>query len=131
VPLSVAGQRSTQMAVEIGGARTNALTLTVVAARPGILSIENGDGTINSTANPASGGSTITLNLTGDGGADPSLMSVAIGGAPATLVDAPPAADSGIRRVTVQLPDGASSGDPVVVSIGDANSPDGVPVWLQ
>jgi uncharacterized protein (TIGR03437 family) len=131
VPLSVAGQSSTQMAVEIGGARTNALTLTVVAARPGILSIENGDGTINSTANPASGGSTITLNLTGDGGADSSLMSVAIGGAPATLVDAPPAADSGIRRVTVQLPDGASSGDPVVVSIGDANSPDGVPVWLQ
>jgi uncharacterized protein (TIGR03437 family) len=131
VPLSVAGQSSTQMAVEIGGARTNALTLSVVAARPGILSIENGDGTINATANPASSGSTITLNLTGDGGLDPSLMSVAIGGAPATIVDAPPAADSGIRRVTVQLPDGASSGDPVVVSIGDANSPDGVPVWLQ
>lgn len=65
LPLSVAGQNSTQMAVEIGGARTNALILSVVAARPGILSIENGDGTINSTANPASGGSTITLNPDG------------------------------------------------------------------
>jgi uncharacterized protein (TIGR03437 family) len=131
VPASVAGQNTTLLEVEIGGARTNALTLSVVAARPGILSIENDDGTINATANPANGGSIITLNLTGDGGADPSLMSVAIGGMPANIVDAPAAADSGIRRVMVQLPDGASSGDPVVISVGDANSQDGVSVWLQ
>jgi uncharacterized protein (TIGR03437 family) len=131
VPASVAGQSSTQLAVEIGGALTNALTLSVVAARPGILSIENNDGTINASANPANAGSMITLNLTGDGGADPSTMSVAIGGMLADVVDAPPAADSGIRRVTVQLPDAVSSGDPVVISVGDANSPDGVAVWLQ
>jgi uncharacterized protein (TIGR03437 family) len=131
VPASVVGQNSTQLEVEIGGARTNALTLPVVAARPGILSIENDDGTVNTTANPANAGSTITLNLTGDGGADPGVMSVAIGGMPANIVDAPAAADSGIRRVTVQLPDGVSSGDPVVVSVGDASSPDGVAVWLQ
>ena len=131
VPASVAGQNSTQLEVEIGGARTNALTLSVVAARPGILSIENADGTINAAANPAAAGSTIVLNLTGDGGADPSLLAVAIGGMPATILDAPAAPDSGIRRVTVQLPDGISSGDPVVISIGDANSPDGVAVWLQ
>jgi uncharacterized protein (TIGR03437 family) len=131
VPASVAGQSSTQMAVEIGGALTNALTLPVVAARPGILSIVNDDGTINASANPANSGSTITLNLTGDGGADPSLMSALIGGMPATIVNAPAADNTGIRQVMVQLPDGVSSGDPVVISVGDASSQDGVAIWLQ
>ena len=58
-------------------------------------------------------------------------MSVVIGGMPATIAAAPVADDTGIRQVMVQLPDGVSSGDPVVVSVGGANSQDGVPVWLQ
>jgi hypothetical protein len=53
-----------------------------------------------------------------------------IGGMPATILHAPAAVDSGIRRV-VQLPDGISSGDPVMISVGDAKSQDGVMVWLQ
>ena len=129
VPASVAGNPSTALQVAINGARTNTLTLPLVSARPGILSIQNDDGTTNAASNPANADSTITVSLTGDGGADPSLISVVIGGMPANVVAAPPADNTGIRLLMVQLPDGISSGDPIVVSVGSASSPGTVQVW--
>jgi uncharacterized protein (TIGR03437 family) len=132
VPAGVAGAPVTQLEVEIRGARTNGLSLPVVAALPGILSIENSDGSINGTASPAASGSTVVLLVTGDGNADPSALSVQIGGAAATVLNASPSDSTpGVRRVTVQLPDGTADGSSVVIAVGDAASPDSVQIRVQ
>ena len=128
VPLAVAGQTTTLLEVEIQGSRISGLSLPVVAALPGILSIANADGTANAASNPAGADSIVTVSLTGDGGADPSTISAVVGGLPATVVAAPPADNTGVRMLMIQLPDGVNSGDPVVISVG-ASSSSGVPVW--
>lgn len=131
VPAGVAGQSATALEVEIQGARTNALSVPVVAARPGILRIENADASVNSSDSPAAAGDIVTLVLTGDGGVDPSAMSVTVGGSPAMVIDGPPADDSGTRRITVQIPPDATGPSSIILAIGDASSPDSFLIWVQ
>jgi uncharacterized protein (TIGR03437 family) len=75
VPAVVAGRSTVDVQVEYNGVRSDALTMPVVEARPGVFSLDgsgggqaailNQDGSVNSPANPAPRDSVITLFATG------------------------------------------------------------------
>jgi len=79
VPNAVASQSSVGVQVEYRGVLSNAVTLPVLKARPGIFNLDasgwgavrNEDGTLNSPQNPARRGSTVALFVTGGGELDP------------------------------------------------------------
>jgi hypothetical protein len=72
VPYGVAGRSSVDVQIEYNGVRSDAVTVPVLASRPGIFSLDgtgrgqalilNEDGTLNSAENPARRGS-IELNV--------------------------------------------------------------------
>ena len=77
VPWSVAGP-TTEICVTYNIVETNCLTSAVVEAAPGVFTTDgahaaalNQDGTVNSAANPAEPGSTVTIFATGLGPIDP------------------------------------------------------------
>jgi uncharacterized protein (TIGR03437 family) len=84
VPYAMSGQTSVEVQVEHAGVRSEAVTVPVLASRPGIFSrdgsgrgqgaILNENGTVNSPSNPARRGSTITMFGTGGGEADPGVV---------------------------------------------------------
>ena len=128
----------TKIHVEFNGAATNSVTITVVAAAPAIFFTSipqpkgppleqaaalNEDGTLNSAANPARGGSVVSLFGTGGGPTNPAgvtgglwpLPSLAIltvpeqfqiGGmdAPVLYQGSAPGLNSGIYQVNVVVP---------------------------
>jgi uncharacterized protein (TIGR03437 family) len=145
LPFSLAGQLSTSIQVQYQGATSNALTIPVQPAAPGLFS-ENGTGSgagailnqnlsLNTSTNPAAQGSIVVLyggggGQTNPGGADglivpattpipaPELStSVTIGGQPATVLYAGDAPDevSGVLQFNVVLPSGLASGPQPVV----------------
>jgi uncharacterized protein (TIGR03437 family) len=75
VPAAVAGASTVDVQVEYNGVRSEAVTVPVLDARPGVFSLDgsgegqaailNEDGRVNSSANPAPRGSVITLYATG------------------------------------------------------------------
>jgi uncharacterized protein (TIGR03437 family) len=77
VPYGVAGRSSVDVQIEYNGVRSDAVTVPVLASRPGIFSLDgtgrgqalilNEDGTLNSAENPARRGSIVTLFGTGGG----------------------------------------------------------------
>ena len=77
VPYRVSGQVSTQLQISYQGVVSNAITLGVALASPGVFTagssgsgqgaILNQDGTVNSANNPAAVGSYISIYATGDG----------------------------------------------------------------
>lgn len=83
VPYAVAGKSSVDVQVEYQGMRSEAVTVPVLASRPGIFSLDgsgqgqgailNEDGSLNSPSNPARRGSVITLYATGGGEAAPGV----------------------------------------------------------
>jgi len=111
----------------------------------------NADSTPNSVSNPASVGSSITFNATGEGQTDPpgvdgqitgsspavplQAVSAQIGGVDAPVVSAggTPGMAAGFFQVTVQVPDGAPAGDavPIVLTVGGVASQPGVTVSIQ
>jgi uncharacterized protein (TIGR03437 family) len=77
VPWSVAGP-TTEICVTYNTVKTNCLSSAVVQAAPGVFTSDgthavalNQDGTLNSAANPAAPGSTVTIFATGLGPIDP------------------------------------------------------------
>ena len=71
----------------------------------------------------------LVLLETADGNADPSAM---IGDTAAqVLAVSPPDALQGVRRMTVQLPDGTVDGSSVVLAVGDIASQAGVTIRVQ
>ena len=88
VPQDVAHGNTVKVEVEYRGVRSEPLTLPVAAARPGIFTIDasgkgqgailNQDGSLNSSANPATPGSVITLFITGAGATDPAVADGAV-----------------------------------------------------
>ena len=78
-PNAVAGRSSVEIQVEYRGVRSNAVTLPVLQAHPGIFGLDssgwgavrNQDGTVNSPENPARRGSTVSIYGTGGGETDP------------------------------------------------------------
>lgn len=84
VPYAVAGQASVDVRVEYKSVRSDPVTVPVLAARPGIFSVDasgqgqgailNEDGTLNSPSNPARRGSVITIFGTGGGESAPGIL---------------------------------------------------------
>jgi uncharacterized protein (TIGR03437 family) len=77
VPYAMAGQSSVDVQVEFAGERSPAVSVPVLASRPGIFSLDgsgrgqaailNEDGSLNSRSNPARRGSVISIFGTGGG----------------------------------------------------------------
>jgi uncharacterized protein (TIGR03437 family) len=169
VPFEVYGKDQAPAQVSYKGDKSAPVTVNVVPALPGVFTQEapgsgntaalvwNADWTLNSSANPASKGSLLTVFWTGGGQTDPAgvtgrielgklprpllPVSVRIDGQPAELLyaGAVPNSWAGLLMAQVKVPDGASTGGPVSVTItlsdpgkGDLSSPsDAATIWLQ
>ena len=145
--------QSVSVQVKYLGQTSNGIALTQVAAAPGIFTanasgsgpgaILNSNLTLNSSGNPAHGGDTIVIYVTGEGQTIPGGVTgkVTSGTAPFTVpVQAPtvtingvqavvsfyaevPTLVAGILQINVVIPQGVGTGNlPVVVSFGSATS---------
>jgi uncharacterized protein (TIGR03437 family) len=152
VPYSVAGKTSTQVVVEYQGTASNAATVPVVAARPGLFSslssgsgqgaLLNEDNTVNSASNPIARRKIVVLFGTGEGettpaGVDGQLANavypkpklpvrVRIGGVEAEVLyaGAAPTLVAGVLQVNVRIPAGIPDGNAFVeLFVGEAQSP--------
>jgi uncharacterized protein (TIGR03437 family) len=152
----IAGQMSTEVVVTYDGgppAGTSAsVPVVVAAAAPGIFAVQNSDGTVNSSTNPAKPGGFITIYGTGGGVTNPlgitgglwpitaSLptlpppVSVTIGGTNATVLYAgsAPTLESGNFQINVALPSGLRASSPVNLAVTVGGSPSvAVPISIQ
>ena len=150
VPYSVpVGSVSMQtVRAQVDGAVSNAVTVPLVAAAPGLATADqsgtgqgailNQDSTVNSDGNPASRGSIVSFFGTGEGMVAPALslgeftistpystptqsVTVTIGGQPAevTYAGEAPYLPVGVFQINARIPNGVSAGDlPVAVSVG-------------
>lgn len=145
-PFSVAGKSAVRVEVEYLGQRTQSLLVPVVAAAPGIFTLDqsgrgqgailNEDGiTVNSASKPAPRGSVVSIFATGAGETDPPgqdgvlswgvlpaprlPVSVRIGGAAAEVLyaGAAPGLVSGVLQVNVRVPWNIEPGDFVPVEL--------------
>ena len=90
VPYEIAGRESTEVQVEYKGIQSVAVSVPVLAAVPGIITINsqgtgeavalNQDGKANSAANPAARGTIVTLYATGEGQRNPGGVTGALSG---------------------------------------------------
>jgi len=149
VPYEVAGQSSTQIQVKVQGKPTNAVTVPVVAASPGVFAITNPDGSVNSATNPVTQDGYLVLYATGEGqttppGVDgtvntkvfpkPNLpVTVQIGGQDAMLLyaGAAPNLAAGVLQVDVQIPAGVTGTVPIQLKVGTASTPPGLTVTIH
>jgi uncharacterized protein (TIGR03437 family) len=149
VPSEIAGQRTTLIQLEVNGRRSGAFTFGVLDAQPGLFTADssgggqaqaiNEDGQPNSAANPAAGGSVISLWATGIGLSDSSgspvlPVQVRIGGKDADLLYAGPddTQPAGVVRIDARIPAGVARGDaPVRITCGYQRSPAGTTVAVQ
>ncbi len=153
VPYAVSGLSSTTVAVSYNGKVSAVSTLPVGLTAPGIFTADasgsgqaaalNQDGSLNSSANPATVGSTIVLYVTGEGQTSPpgvdgklalappypapiQYVNVTIGGLPAAVAyaGAAPTLVAGLMQVNVQIPSGVASSAsvPVIVNVGGVAS---------
>jgi uncharacterized protein (TIGR03437 family) len=151
VPYGVSGKITTQVQVVYAGVTSDTFQKAVSPTSPGIFSadasgkgqaaINNSDGSLNSSANPATPGSYITFYLTGEGQTDPAgsdgniatgaanvkaTVSVRIAGRLAQLLYAgsAPGNVNGFAQVNVVIPADLQYGGnvPLIVQIGDATS---------
>ncbi len=140
VPYAVSGA-TTRLQIVFRGVATNTLTLPVATAAPGLFAITNQDATVNAAANPAAAGSVLILYGTGEGAVTPAVfdgsvaneifpqptqpLTVEIGGRTATLLyaGAAPGFVAGVFQVNVQVPEGLSGQQSLVVRSGTIASP--------
>jgi uncharacterized protein (TIGR03437 family) len=150
VPYTVAGNATTNIEVLYQGTPVNTLSVAVATSAPGVFATAiNGDGTFNSTANPAASGTYLTIFSTGEGltnganvsgqpaaapYAQPELpVTVTLGGVPAQIVWAGSAPGLvGLLQVNLvvpgpYLPSGAA---PLQLTVGTAASPV-MTIWVQ
>lgn len=161
VPYSVAGKTSVQAVPEYNGVRGAPITLSVVAAAPGLFSVDfsgknqvaalNEDASVNSAANPAERGKVVVLYGTGGGtfktapvdgaviGAPlpefQTPLTVEIGGVPAEVVFSGPAPGlvSGVFQLNARIPDSIEVGEKVsvIVRSGAFSSPAGTTIAVK
>jgi uncharacterized protein (TIGR03437 family) len=161
VPYGIAGQTATQVSVEFNGTLSDALTVPVVDAFPGIFTADssgqgqtaatNSDGLPNSPSHPAAIGSTITFFITGAGVMTPAAVDgviagatpptpmlpvvVTMGGEPATVTYAggAPFEINGVLQVNVVIPALAPNGSNISlgIQIGKAQSQGAATVAIQ
>lgn len=141
---------TTQVQVEYQGVASNSFPMSVAPAHPAVFTADssgggqaaalNEDGSLNSSANPASAGSIIVLYATGAGqtspqGIDGSVtgydslpqpvlpVTVAIGGQPADVLyaGAAPGIVAGVMQINVRIPPTVPSGTSVSVTLAVGN----------
>jgi uncharacterized protein (TIGR03437 family) len=146
VPYSVAGKSITRLQVEYLGALSPTVTLPVVAAAPGVFTLDTsgqgpgailnaGDGSVNTSASPAAPGDWVSIFATGAGSTTPSgvdglvsspplpqpdaKVSVTIGGLPCetNYTGAAPGFVSGLLQINARVPQGVTPGPSVPVQI--------------
>ena len=148
------------MQIEAQGQKSNALTVEVAQATPGIFTLDssgkgqaavlNQDNSLNSAANPALRGSIISLFATGIGQTNPPgidgkpaappfpvpvlPVTVEIAGANAEILYAggAPGLVAGVLQANVRVPEHAATGNsaPVVLRAGGAQSQLGVTIAI-
>ena len=158
VPYSVSS--TTRIEVEYQGNRSNALTVNVLPAKPGIFSLNasgagqaaalNQDSSVNGAANPAAPGDVIVLWATGAGATDPPSIdgritasvypkprlpvTVTIGGIQAAVqyAGAAPYLVSGVIQVNAVIPPELAPGDiPVILRVGDRASQPAITIAVR
>ena len=141
-PATLTPGSTTQISIVVDGSAVAVFSPNVVGAAPGIFTVAGGvgqaaatnqDGTVNSASNPAARESIIVLYATGQGN-DLSAVSLTIGGYTAALLYAGPAPGyPGLMQINAQIPGGFLPPGilPVVLSIGSANSQDGVTIAVK
>lgn len=141
-PATLTPGATTQVSIVVDGSAVAVFSPNVVGAAPGIFTVAGGtgqaaainqDGTANSASNPAARESIMVLYATGQG-QDLSAVSLTIGGYPAVLLYAGPAPGyPGLMQINAQIPGGflPPGISLVVLSIGSANSQDGVTIALK
>jgi uncharacterized protein (TIGR03437 family) len=152
---------SVSVAVQVDDVLSAPLTIPLAAAAPGLATADasgtgeaailNQDGTVNSSANPASRASYISLFGTGAGLASPPILAgtlvlatpyplpqnavtVTIGGQPATVqyAGAAPTLPSGVLQINVLVPANIQAGNAaVVVTVGALQSSQVVTVAIR
>jgi uncharacterized protein (TIGR03437 family) len=158
-PFNLQGRSSTQVQVEFGGVRSEAITVPLVSAAPAIFSsnasgkgqgaILNQDFSVNGTSNPASPGSAIAIYLTGAGAmqipvTDGQLatattniqqdVTVHIGGVAVKLLyaGAAPGIVQGVVQINAVIPTSLTAGNQSIdVNIGGVTSSAGVTVAVK
>jgi len=156
VPFEVAG--TTQMTLQSAEGQSTTASLPVVAATPAVFTTSgmgngqaaalNQDGTLNSSTNPASTGSIVTLFATGLGqtnppgvdgavtGSAPALpvlpVSVSIGGLPAYVLyaGAAPGLVEGVSQINARIPALSATGSNILVVVQAGNSVSQTDVWI-
>jgi uncharacterized protein (TIGR03437 family) len=148
VPYLIAGKTSSEIQISELGRISNAVTVPVLAAAPGIFTVDasgrgqgviiNQDGTANSPANPASAGAYVSVYATGEGQTSPGGADGKLGGTPAPRPVQSVTATvggvnanvqyaggvsgtvAGVLQVNVQIPLGVAPGGsvPIVLTIG-------------
>jgi uncharacterized protein (TIGR03437 family) len=151
VPYRVAGNPNTVVAVQYQGQTSNAMTVPVQAATPGIFSQDNSgsgpgailnqDSSLNSPLSPAKVGSTIQIFATGGGVTSPAQTDgvlvptappfpllatqpgVTIGGLPAKVdyAGAAPGEIAGLTQINAEVPAGVAPGRSVPVVVQVGN----------
>ncbi len=141
-PPNLSPNATTAVTVQAKGVTVAGFSSKVVSAMPGIFTVTGGtgqaaasneDGTVNSAANPAPRGSIVVLYATGQG-QNTGDTSLKIGGYTAELIYAGPAPGfQGLMQINARVPAGfAPTGIlPVVLSVGNATSQDGVTIAVR
>jgi uncharacterized protein (TIGR03437 family) len=152
VPWELAGQTSTSVVVSYPGVASTPTPIALAPSLPGILYVNNSDGTQNSPSNPAKPGDFITIYGTGGGPTSPAgidgafwslttpyplltlpvIVTIGSGNASVLYAGASPLSSSGVFQINALLPSNlpASSASSLVVNIGGASSV-AVPIAIQ
>jgi uncharacterized protein (TIGR03437 family) len=153
-PYGVAGKQFTVVRAQVGSAFSNAITLPVVPAAPGIFALAGGRGqgailnsdlSFNSSTRPAARGSIAVFYATGEGQTSPSGVdgalaaepyptpllgaTITIGGIPAEIIFAGSAPGfAGLMQINARVPQQTATGSavPVVLRVGNAVSQSGL-----
>ncbi len=141
-PANLALNSTTVITIKVKSADVADFPSAVVSAVPGIFATANGtgqaaannqDGSINSVSNPADRDSIVILYATG-GGSDLSAVTVNIGGYASDVLYAGPCPGFlGLMQINARVPGGfAPTGIlPVVLTVGNASSQDGVTIAVR
>ena len=158
VPYEVSGKQQTVVQYSYNGVVSNTVTVPVASSAPAIFTqnqtgsgpglVLNGGTSLNTAANPATGGSVIAILATGggtimggatDGALAPAAgnqtlpVSATIGGVTATIGYAGPAPGevNGVMQVNLTVPSGMTGAQPVVITVGGVASQSGVTVAVK
>jgi uncharacterized protein (TIGR03437 family) len=127
--VELVGRGRTESRIEVGIAEAAPALLTRDPYGRGQAVAWGEDGRPNGSANPATTGSILRLQVTGDGGKP---LTVTIGGYPAEVTGVTPGTEPGITELSVRIPETVTAGDrvPVRVKAGEFFSQSGVTVAI-